>query len=425
MLLHRSVCPDTFRFRLRSVVESCVGKTALQMTFRIIIGLRLSCYLAAFLLGPCLIAAEVESPVLENPRVGDKACYKCHQEKSDSSRQTAHAQTSSWPSRATIRGKFDPGSNVLQTSNPNLRYVMKENEKSFTQTAWFKLPPATMLDRTEIFGLVIGAGRKGQTYLYWDDDRLFQLPVSYWTEVDCWINSPGYPDGTPHFERPTPPRCLECHATSFEWRPPTENRYDKESLVLGLSCEKCHGPGGQHVALYESASPAELRRTETAIINPAKLSRDRRIDSCALCHGGAGESLTPPLSFKPGDVLAGHVALPVLNPAAHLDVHASQVQLLKLSRCFQNSPTMSCSTCHDVHKPQRDAASFVAQCMTCHQVEQCRLFGKLGGTIARGCVECHMPEEKTDQIVFNANGKIIQPQVRNHRIAIYPTTVAP
>jgi hypothetical protein len=25
--------------------------------------------------------------------------------------------------------------------------------------------------------------RKGQTYLFWDGDQLFQLPVSYWTNV--------------------------------------------------------------------------------------------------------------------------------------------------------------------------------------------------------------------------------------------------
>lgn len=397
----------------------------LQLRFRNLIGVRLSCYLAGIVVVAGLLAADLDVPVQGSGRESDNACYQCHQEKSGTYGQTAHAQTSSWPSRATIKGGFDSGSNVLQTSNPNLRFVMKQNGGSFTQTAWLKVPPATMLDRTEAFGVIIGAGRKGQTYLYWDGDSLFQLPVSYWTDVDCWINSPGYPDGTPHFERPTPPRCLECHASSFEWQPPTENRYRKGSLVLGLSCEKCHGPGGQHIALYRSASLTGRRLTETAIINPAKLSRDRRMDSCALCHGGAGASLTPPLSFKPGDVLAQHVALPASDPEAHLDVHASQVQLLERSRCFQNSPAMSCSTCHDVHKPQRDAASFVSQCLTCHQVEQCKIFEKQGGAIASGCVECHMPEEKTDQIVFNANGRKVQPKVRNHRIAIYPAAIAP
>ena len=30
----------------------------------------------------------------------------------------------------------------------------------------------------EKFGIVIGSGRHGQTYLYWDEDELYELPVS-------------------------------------------------------------------------------------------------------------------------------------------------------------------------------------------------------------------------------------------------------
>jgi hypothetical protein len=38
-------------------------------------------------------------------------------------------------------------------------------------------------EHTERFDYVIGSGGKGQTYLYWKGDLLFQLPVSYWTEL--------------------------------------------------------------------------------------------------------------------------------------------------------------------------------------------------------------------------------------------------
>jgi hypothetical protein len=38
--------------------------------------------------------------------------------------------------------------------------------------------------------LVTGSGEKGQTYLYWRGNQLFQLPVSYWTELREWVNSP-------------------------------------------------------------------------------------------------------------------------------------------------------------------------------------------------------------------------------------------
>ena len=41
--------------------------------------------------------------------------------------------------------------------------------------------------------ITLGSGRQGQTYLFWQDSTLFQLPVSYHAPSDGWSNSPGYP----------------------------------------------------------------------------------------------------------------------------------------------------------------------------------------------------------------------------------------
>jgi hypothetical protein len=50
--------------------------------------------------------------------------------------------------------------------------------------------------RSERIAVVVRSGEQGQTYLYWNEDQLFQLPVSYWTKLG-WVNSPGYRDGSP------------------------------------------------------------------------------------------------------------------------------------------------------------------------------------------------------------------------------------
>lgn len=55
--------------------------------------------------------------------------------------------------------------------------------------------------KSERFDLVIGSGRKGQTYLYRKNGLLFELPVSYLTVLRGWINSPGFRDGTIDFGR--------------------------------------------------------------------------------------------------------------------------------------------------------------------------------------------------------------------------------
>jgi hypothetical protein len=379
---------------------------------------------ALLALGPALAGAPFApggEPV-DPPRaalVGDAVCATCHADKVHSFHQTAHSRTSSAPSADTIRGLFDPGSNVLKTANANLVFVMEANERGYFETAHMRTSAAEELTRSERIDVVVGSGRKGQTYLFWDGDQLFQLPVSYWTDQHGWVNSPGYIDGTADFERPIVTRCLECHSSSFENRPPPENRYEKSSLVLGVSCEKCHGPGGEHVARFRSASPPTAP-AEFAIVNPARLSRSRQLDVCALCHNGAGEPLAPSLSFVPGDDLSQFIAFTKAEAKARVDVHARQVPLLERSRCFRFSKTMTCTTCHDVHTQQRDTAAFAPRCLVCHKLEDCGVFPRLGHAIDARCVDCHMPLQETGKIVSQLDGSAIRPMVRNHQIAIYP-----
>ena len=373
---------------------------------------------------PALTWAE-KTPPAPVISVGDETCNSCHQKKAGNYHQTAHFNTSSLPSPHSIRGSFAPGSNILRTGNPNLLFAMEVTAQGFSQKAVLRTSPTEGMERAERFDLVIGSGRKGQTYLYWDENRLFQLPISYWTELGEWINSPGYADGVVNFERPVGARCLECHATSFVSRAPPDHAYDKPSLVLGISCEKCHGPGGEHVARYRAKTPP-VSLLEAAIINPARLSRERQIEICTLCHAGIGQALAPPLSYVPGDVLGRYLAFPKDEPDAPLDVHGSQVQMLERSRCFKSSATMTCTACHDVHTPQRDLAAFAVQCQSCHKVESCRLFAKQGHEIDQRCIECHMPAQETAQIIISTvNGRSLQPKVRNHRIGIYPGSALP
>src|SRR5271166_1722891 len=351
--------------------------------------------------------------------VGDDACSACHQERLHMFHQTAHSKTSRLPSAESIRGSFDPDSNVLRTSNPNLVFVMEANEGGYFQTAHMKTSPTEELSRSERIDIVVGSGRKGQTYLYWDGDALFQLPVSYWTELHGWVNSPGYIDGTADFDRPVVPRCLECHASPFEGRPPPENRYNAASLVLGVSCEKCHGAAGEHVARFRSKFPPKSP-SEFAIVNPSRLPRARQLDVCALCHSGSGESVAPALSFVPGDELDHYLAFLRQDARARVDVHARQVPLMERSRCFQSSKTLTCTTCHDVHTPQRDIGSFASRCLACHKIENCGTFAKLGHAIDTRCIDCHMPLQLTGKIVSTVDGKTVRPMVRNHQIAVYP-----
>jgi hypothetical protein len=202
-------------------------------------------------------------------------------------------------------------------------FIMNAGKEGYFQEAVARFPPAETISHQERMDLVIGSGRNGQTYLYWKNSDLFELPVTYWAETGQWMNSSGFPDGLPNFDKPIIPRCLECHASYIESLPPPLNHFDRASVVLGIACEKCHGPGKTYVEVERSHKALPSGN----IINPARLSRDGQIDLCALCHAGPGNPRAPAFSFVPGANLAKYVAIPDDPSDTPIDVHGHQVQL--------------------------------------------------------------------------------------------------
>ena len=344
--------------------------------------------------------------------VGDAACQSCHAEKAETFHRTAHFLTSRLPDKDSILGTFAAGANGMKTSNPELFFRMEQKGDQFFQTAVEGTDPF-ITERSERFAFVVGSGGKGQTYLYWKGDELFQLPVSYWSELG-WVNSPGYRDGAANFARPVIPRCLECHGTYFESAPPPENRYRRDGFIVGIACEKCHGPGQRH-AQSEAAKAAP--GADSGVLNAARFPRERQMDLCAWCHAGVGVSLRPAFSYVPGQRLEEYLRLPQPDASAPVDVHGSQVEMLERSRCYQKSG-LTCLTCHDLHRVQHDLATFSKQCLSCHKPESAT-FSRKDHPATANCIDCHMPLQETNLIVFDQNGKRARPRIRSHWIRVY------
>lgn len=358
----------------------------------------------------------------------DGVCLSCHQDQAATYPETSHHRTSSLGNRNTILGSFrNDGSNLLMIADPalarddpGLYFKMDAKDGNYYQTAvagW----PDQLRTRSERFDVVIGTGTRGQSYLYWKSDQLFELPVSYWSEGRRWINSPGFKNGTMNFNRPITPRCLECHASFIQATSPDPqtNRYHRTSLVTGISCERCHGPSENHLRRHVSEGEPRARSEGEAILNPATLSRDRQVDLCALCHNGIrAEERAPAFSYQPGDSLDRYLQPNLADNAEHPDVHGNQVGLLKRSRCYLSSPAMSCSTCHEVQAPEHEASWYSQRCLSCHVMESCGMAKTLGKTIANGCVDCHMPVERTAAFSFDTAGVPVQPTMRSHWIRV-------
>lgn len=157
-------------------------------------------------------------------------------------------------------------------------------------------------------------------------------------------------------------------------------------------------------------------------MGPGQLSHARQIDLCAQCHAGAGEYLKRPFSYRPGDILDESIALEYAETQSKFGVHSSnQLPRLLKSRCFRESKTMTCLTCHDPHVSNRgNLRLFSKRCLSCHDYHRCRLADELGDTIKENCIDCHMPKQQDKRTTFESESGYAFPLLRDHFIKSHP-----
>ncbi len=357
------------------------------------------------------------NPPVYSDFAGNEACVSCHNDICESQQQTAHYHTSAPASADVIKGSFLQGENTF-TYNAFMQAEMDTADGIAYQTALAN----GVAYETHSFDISVGSGRKGQTYLYWSSNQLYQLPVSYFTPLHTWCNSPGYPANFIKFDRNINARCLECHGTYAKAE--TSNgiaAFDKAQIMYGIQCERCHGAAAKHVA-YEQQHPADT--TGMFVRHIKNLSRQQKLDLCALCHSGVRNSVMPSFTYEVGEELDYYLtAAYKKDSVSMLDVHGNQYGLLTSSKCFQLSQ-MDCSSCHNTHVTERGSkALFSQRCTTCHNdVRHSFVTPEIKNLINTNCVDCHMPSLPSSKITLLVSGKqkTVPDYVTTHRIAIYP-----
>lgn len=349
---------------------------------------------------------------------GSEKCASCHKEIYAQHLSSFHHLTSVPANKQTLMGDFDSANRF--PIDDHVFIAAERRNDSFYQTAY--LNDVAKLSRP--FDIVVGSGKRGQTSIYWFHNYLFELPLTWFSETNEWTISPGY-SRKANFNRSITSRCLECHSTYFKDITNKDSKADefsKSGFILGVECEKCHGPGLEHIAFHEK-NPDE--RTGHAIFNPAKGSRQQSLDLCRLCHGGALTSTKPPFSFQAGDRLFDFFRQDTTNTNVRMDVHGNQYGLLTASKCFKNSQ-MTCISCHDGHKNESSqVAQFYVKCEACHKDAShntCKLTQTVLPSVLRAnCINCHMPEQASWAIMVIRKGESVPApaHMRSHYIAVY------
>jgi len=353
--------------------------------------------------------------------VGSQICSNCHKDIYEKHLLTEHHLTSLIANQKNILGSFQTGANVF-AFDPVVNVTMEKKDSSLYQVQYNN----SVEVKREKFDIVIGSGRKGQSYLSWNGNHLVQLPITYFTPAKQWSNSPGYNPHAPMFNRPITSRCLECHSTYFETVSNSSKKFeafDHNKIIYGIDCEKCHGPAAAHVEFHLKNPDS---KTAGNIVNPGKLSRQRLLDLCTLCHGGALNKTKPSFTFQAGDTLSNYFSLQaaMLN-ADNIDVHGNQFGLMALSKCFTMS-NLTCISCHNVHENENGKLEvFSKRCMSCHNAEHgkpCKMTSTIGASITENCVDCHMPKQLSHAVAVYLQGNDVPTSalLRTHYIKIYP-----
>src|SRR5262249_19441632 len=186
---------------------------------------------------------------------------------------TSHFRTSRLPQAETMPPGFAPGKGRHAPRDAGLRFEMTRVGNDFFQTA-LRATPAGEQQTSSRIDLVYGAGHADEVYFTWHGDRLYQLPMVWLHPQHCWANISYNRYGTGDFSREGTTRCLECHTTWFEHVAGTPNQYRRDSFILGVTCEQCHGPGREHVAFHQAHSEADSGRF---VVQPGRLTRARQL----------------------------------------------------------------------------------------------------------------------------------------------------
>ncbi len=349
--------------------------------------------------------------------LGAKVCGECHQERLLEFQKTRHFAAASKPDERLMPRGFEQQTSI-DSHLPGVEFLTTRRGDQFIQSV--RRAGSQQESGRAVIGMAYGInGIADEVYFAWKGNKLRELPLGWLHSHDAWgAQQFSDPTSSDDFSRVATTRCLECHNTWFEHRKGTPNEYDPKSFLMGVTCERCHGPGQDHVEFHRQ-NPQEKHGKR--ITHPGHFTRDQSMDNCGQCHSGGVFRKTDLFSFRPGDSLDDHFRQNE-NPNYEDDHVANQVKYLKQSRCYVESSSLTCVTCHSPHHQTTIADQGDNTCRSCHQPESCTERDQLPDEIQGRCASCHMPKYSRLAVRFHTKDDRYVFPVRptQHRIAVYP-----
>jgi tetratricopeptide (TPR) repeat protein len=355
-------------------------------------------------------------PAAVNARVDPKVCAGCHAEIARTYRLTGMAR-SFYPASAddVSGGRFY----YHRASETSFQMIGRNGETYLKH--WQSGPGGREESEEELkVDYVMGSGNHVRTYLHRTErGTLVELPLAWYAEKGgYWAMNPGYDTDKWPARRKIGYDCMFCH-NAYPSIPAGHEDAGSEPvfsgiLPQGIDCQRCHGPGGDHVRVAQT-NGAKPERIANSIVNPARLPAERRMEVCMQCHLETTSFALPnairrfdrgPFSYRPGEALSGFSLFfdhaPETGHDDKFEIVSSAYRLLK-SQCFlQSKGALTCTTCHNPHSIPRgqDAMThYDTVCRQCHSAAQDKLVVGKSHTSDGNCISCHMPKRRTEDVI--------------------------
>ena len=349
---------------------------------------------------------------------GAAACAKCHAEIHAKWSQSRHSKMVQPATKSSVKGDFTLGKLQLRGAP----YALRERDGLYyiTESTLTGKPQEHRVDYT------LG-NRRIQHYLTTlPTGRVIVLAPSWDVLRKQWFHNFDIADPDETSEvlvQVWNKNCFSCHVSRQQKGYDTaKNQYQTSWQDFGTNCERCHGPGSDHIAHY--TAPVPPKGPARDIVLQTRLDGTRNSMVCAQCHSFRDIYA---LGYNAGDNYYDYF-LPILESTQPVDKDpaywpdgrtrrfSNDAFGLWQSECYLKG-NLACTACHTAaheteieRNPQLRPDANVL-CTRCHQALAASLTAHThhaGTSRGSSCVECHMP--RTVQS--------IKAEIRDHSMSV-------